>query len=98
MSKLAQRLDRLEKAVKKHRVGVCQLCYGHPVASIYEIHESDPNGPGYRKTGEYYLLDRDNDRISDHICCIRCGTPAVRIHLISSTEHAWPRGKRLWVD
>ena len=41
MSKLAQRLDRLEKAAKKHRIGVCKLCYGYPVAAIDLMHEMD---------------------------------------------------------
>ena len=98
MSKLAQRLDRLEKAAKKHRVGVCKLCYGHPIAAIQVMHEPDPNGPGFRKTGEGYLLEHDSDRIGDDLCCRRCGAPATQIHLITGDHGQKPKGRRVWLD
>ena len=98
MSKLTHRLDRLEAVAKKQHLGRCPLCYGHPIAFLYEIHAADPNGPGYLKTGEYFLLEDDDDRIDENACCIQCGAAAARVHLISSAEHAWRNGKRVWVD
>ena len=83
MPKLTQRLDRLEKAIDVlGNGGSCRLCYGHPVAAIHVMHEPDPNGPGFRKTGDCYLAKGDEDRITDDLTCRQCSTTAVQLHLM----------------
>jgi hypothetical protein len=83
MPKLTQRLDRLEKAIDVlGGGGTCRLCYGHPVAAIHVMHEPDPHGPGFRKTGECYLAMDDGDRITDDLRCRECGAEAVQLHLM----------------
>ena len=99
MPKLIQRLPRLEKAI--HAIGggrTCRLCYGHPVAVIHVMHELDPNGPGFRKTGECYLANHDCDRITDDLRCRECGAEAVQVHLRNGGVGPKPEGRRVCVD
>ena len=97
MPKLTQRLDRLEKAIDVlGGGGTCRLCYGHPVAAIHVMHEPDPHGPGFRKTGECYIAIDDADRIDDDLRCRRCGAEAVQLHLMDTAGiSAQPRGRRV---
>jgi hypothetical protein len=77
---------------------VCRLCYGSPVAAIRVVYEPDPNGPGYRKTGEYYLMDDDDNRVTDELRCRECGMEAIQIHLMSSADiGSKPKGRRVCV-
>ena len=79
--RFATKLGQLEKAAAKRGFATCRLCYGHPLASILVMHDRDPDGPGFRKTGDYYLLEGE-DRLSDDLRCRRCGTEAVQLHLM----------------
>ena len=82
MPKLTQRLDRLEKAIDALAGGTCRLCYGHPAAMIHVMHEPDQHGPGYRKTGECYLVEGDERRVTDDLRCRQCGAQAAQIQLM----------------
>jgi hypothetical protein len=83
MSRINQRLDRLEKAYKGMGGGVCRLCYGHPIARIKVMREQDPDGPGFRKTGECYLMEGEENRVTDDLRCVACGAEALQIHLMA---------------
>jgi hypothetical protein len=83
MPNIHQRLNRLEGEFRKLTGGVCRLCHGHPFVTLYVMHEPSPNGPGVRPTGErFFVHDDDDERISDDLCCRRCGTPAQQTHLM----------------
>ena len=75
------RLNRLERTLRRLGDPVCPLCHEHPVAAVRIIHERDLDGPGFRNTGECFLLD-DERRITDDLRCSRCGAPATVIHLM----------------
>ncbi len=91
--------DRLEKvAYELGGSGVCQLCYGHPAAAIHVMYEPDPHGPGLRKTGECYLLEGYESRITDDLRCPQCGAPAVQLHLMTIVGIGPnPQGRRVCV-
>jgi hypothetical protein len=96
MSKINQRLDRLEKAFNGMGGGICRLCYGHPIATIEVMHERDPDGPGYRKTGDCYLMQGDERRITDDLRCLECGAEAVQLHLMTTVGTGpEPQGRRV---
>lgn len=90
-----QRLDRLEKRIRHLNGGVCRQCYGHPIAAIRIMYESDPMGPGLRRTGEYILLDAEG-RVTDDLRCRQCGAEAQQTHLISLIDvEREPAGRRI---
>ena len=82
MSKVNSRLGRIERNICRLGGGVCPLCWGEPHATIRVMHERDPNGLGFRKTGDCFLIDDDN-RITDDLRCRRCGTRALQCHLMA---------------
>lgn len=98
MLRLMQRLNQLEKAMHNVGGGKCPLCFGYPVAVLDIMHERDPNGPGFRKTGERFLID-ETDRITDDLRCRCCGARAQEVHLMASVGIGPLRqGRRLCVD
>src|SRR5215207_7324008 len=98
MTKIAQRLDRLERATERSGVAVCRMCYGYPFAAIHVMYASDPNGPGLRRTGECYLVENDVERTTDDLRCRQCGAPAVQMHLMTSAEGPFkPTGRRVCI-
>lgn len=89
------RLRRLEKVVGELGAGVCRTCHGRPFAAIRIMHEPDPDGPGFRKTGECFLVEGEEDRVADDLRCRACGAEAVQLHLIDIVGiGAAPTGKR----
>lgn len=79
---LNNRLQRLEKRIAQLAVRACRVCHGRPVAAaIREVYEIDPNGPGFRPTGERHLLHRD-DRLTADLRCTACGQEAPQLHLM----------------
>ena len=47
---------------------------GHPVATVFVVHEPDPDGPGLRETGVQVLMHAD--RVTDALQCRECGREA----------------------
>src|SRR5688500_18125474 len=82
MSTLNKRLAQLEKAVRDTGGARCTLCHGYPVAMIFVTHEPDPNGPGFRKTGQRFLAEGDHDRITDDLRCRACGRETAVAHIM----------------
>lgn len=79
MAGLSRRLERLEKAVASLGGGVCRVCWGHPFAAVHVLHVAD--GPGFRPTGERYLLAGEERRVTEDLRCRACGQAAVAIEL-----------------
>ena len=96
MPRITQRLNQLEKTLRGLTGGVCQLCFGHPVAAIHVMCEPDPKGPGYRKIGERYLSAGDERRITDDLRCWQCGAEARQTHLMTLVGIGLePEGRRV---
>lgn len=95
---LRARMTRLEATAARRGMGRCRLCYGHPFAVVIVVHEPDSDGPGFRETGDCYLAEGDEDRVTDGLCCRACGARAVQAHLVTTigTGPA-PKGRRLCV-
>lgn len=89
MPKLTQRLARLEKATCAIGGGIaCRLCHDSPVAVVRVMHEKDPHGPGLRKTGECYLLAKDDgERLTDDLRCRECGAEAIPSAPVGHRRH-----------
>lgn len=96
---IKNRLTRLENAAEKLGAGLCPLCHGTPMALVMIMTELDPGGPGFRDTGDAFLLDDpDSRRLTDDLRCCRCGTAAEQIHLMTPAElHSEPKGRRVCV-
>ena len=82
MAGLSRRLDRLERAVAAMGGGVCRLCWGHPFAAVHVLHVVDVEGPGFRRTGERYLMAGEERRVTEDLRCRACGRGAVAIELM----------------
>jgi hypothetical protein len=77
------RLRKLGKAVHGLGVGRCRVCYGHPVATVHVMYAADRHSPGFRKTGDAYLVEGDAGRVTDGLRCRACGAEADQLHLMT---------------
>src|SRR5829696_8446173 len=86
---MKQRLARIEAALQEQDEAPCSLCHGDPGAMVYDI-----LGHDFGPTGERYLFDEHcSARITDDLCCRRCGCPARGNRLIvlkMLTGSMWP--------
>jgi hypothetical protein len=93
---LKHRLARLEEAVGALGGGLCSLCSGYPFARVQVIHEHNPDGPGYRKTGGLFLAEGDETRVTDDLRCRKCGADAARVLMFTVVGIGpAPEGRRI---
>src|SRR4051812_19995235 len=96
MARITQRLSRLERGARELGAGRCPLCDGHPMAVLYDMHEPDPNGPGYRRTGECYLVTDYGSNLTDDLHCTACGAEAAQMRVIRNVRTGpVPTGRRV---
>jgi hypothetical protein len=94
---LGSRLQRLRHAVNRCGGGRCGLCYGHPMAVVHLWYEPAPDGSGPRSTGQYYLDEELENRLTEDLRCQRCGTRAVKQVILTDIAgiDPPPTGRRL---
>ena len=77
---MKHRLSKLETAVRGRRGRPCPLCHGEPWAEVFKVYDWRDGGHG--TAPDRYLSDDYAARITDDLCCRRCGTPVPANRLV----------------
>jgi hypothetical protein len=86
MHTLATRIGRIERAAELLAGAGCTLCRGYPMAAVLTMFEADPDGPGVRLTGDFFLTDGDAERFTEDLCCRACGREAEVCSILRPAE------------
>lgn len=62
---------------------------------MHALHVHDADGPGFRRTGERYLLAGEERRVTDDLRCAACGRMAVVVELMDVLSEGRRPGETL---